>query len=339
MMKAPDGSAGKKAKCPLCGTIQIIPSVSVDQPPIELEQPFQQTPPTPPQPSSGATITCGHCGKVLQAKAALCPDCGWVNNSHMPFHQVVSTDPVRSFWSDASLSFSIPFKGAGGFLFGFVVLMHFVRYILDFAGCLGSAGQFIITGWLCSYFLNIIQDTCTGQDELPGFNMADGYWEGILRPFLLFLGGTVLVMLPVIVWALLVLLAGGILGSSSDAVVGIILLAIGLFLWPMTILTVAVQGFSINSLRYDKQLATIGRALSPYLAVWLLLIVVAVGGWASMVGSTVVAGLFGIVDVAAGILIAIIAIAIFQSYFSIVVMRTIGLYYRHYKKSFAWIAE
>ncbi|MDY6913738.1 MAG: hypothetical protein SVT52_04695 [Planctomycetota bacterium] len=301
-VSAPDSAAGKKARCPFCQAVQNVP------PPVH--------PPAAPEAAPPETIP-----------------------KQVPAVATDSTAPKRGFWPDTILSFTICFRGAGAFIFGFVVIMHIMQSVLGFAGGLGFIGQLIITGWLCSLYLNIILETCAGQDDLPDFGMTDGPWEDIIRPLLLFLGGSLVVLLPMLVWMVTCLSCGGIGGAGADAVVRRVLLVLGLFMWPMTILTIAIHGFSTRAIRHDVQLRTIAKAFPQYLMLWLLLIVVAAGGWASINATTVIAKKLGVHSIAATILVLGVGTAIFQGYFAIVTMRIIGLYYRHYKQHFAWEAE
>jgi len=338
-MRAPDAFAGKKAKCPLCGAVQVIPAEDDAGlfPPVSAERPPAAQPAAP---TGAETVDCPGCGEAMPRAAPACPACGRVRGSGLTAASAApSTAPTRGFWADAMLSFAMPFRGGGAFLFGFVVLMHIIYSVLGFAGCIGSAGQFIIAGWLCSYYLNIIQDTCAGQDALPNFTMTEGMWDDVVRPLLLFLGGTAVVLFPLLAWAALRWYFGAVFGSGPDAIVGIVLLLGGLFLWPMTILTIAVHGFSLKVLRYDMQLLTIVRAFPPYLAIWLLLIVVAVGAWVCTAAASLAVAILGLKDIVLALGIFILSASLLQGYVGLVSMRTIGLFYRHHKRHFAWEAE
>jgi len=327
-MKAPDSAGGKRAKCSLCGAVQTIPSADEENLSGIFPDPSGSTmqhpaPPAasmppplkPPTNNPSATTTGRH------------------------HYEGISTAPQRGFWLDAALSFTIHFRGAGPFLFGFVVLMLIINGILGYAGGFGLAGRIIVSGWICSYLLSIVQETCSGSDELPVFSLTEGMWEEVIRPLLLFIGGSVLVFAPLLVWWLLLLSVGSVLGGLGDLLISVVLLAGGLFLWPMTLLTLAIHGFSMNVLRYDKQLVTIFRAFPAYLAIGLMLAVVAGGTVGSFTATSTIATSLGIKDFATSLLFLIFGTSVFLSYFSLAAMRIIGLFYRHYKRHFVWIAE
>ena len=107
----------------------------------------------------------------------------------------------------------------------------------------------------------------------------------------------------------------------------------------MTILSVAIHGFSPRVLRYDKQLVTLFRAFPAYLAIWLLLIGVGLGAYVCMTATAVVAAFLGLQDLLAALILLFVVMACVQAYAGLVTMRIIGLFYRHYKSRFAWQAE
>jgi len=148
----------------------------------------------------------------------------------------------------------------------------------------------------------------------------------IIQPFLVFLFTLAVVEMPFIV-------ALGILKSPDVAayqtwqaeIVLEALLAFGLFLFPVAILTMAV-GKDFTLLRPDYVLAPIVRAFRPYLVVAGLLIAVGVLEMQTQqyTGQDVVA--------AAGHLMLNLVVQVV----AIIAMRSIGLFYRHYSCYFAW---
>lgn len=113
---------------------------------------------------------------------------------------------------------------------------------------------------------------------------------------------------------------------------------LGVFLWPATILTLAVGG-GVRGLRPDLIVMTVARAIGPYLAIWLMLSVA--GGLLVLPGIAEEYGLFDAIPVLGGgrSWPAHVLISVFSGYLLIVIMRTIGLFYRHFKADFAWSAE
>ena len=75
-VRAADSAAGRKAICPFCRTVQIVPAPGEQA----LEQPLSGGASKPvPQPIAGETISCGDCGEEFPSSASICPRCGWVN--------------------------------------------------------------------------------------------------------------------------------------------------------------------------------------------------------------------------------------------------------------------
>lgn len=115
--------------------------------------------------------------------------------------------------------------------------------------------------------------------------------------------------------------------------------ALGVFFWPSTILTIAV-GDSLGAIRPVLIVRTVVGAFLPYLAIWAMLLaaislfVAPIAGiTAGLLDNTRLAGLLG-----GGWTTYVIA-SVLAGYLMIVIMRIIGLYYRHFKSDFAWAAE
>lgn len=70
-IKAPDHAAGRRAKCPACGTVLTVPAAEAEA--LTL-RPLDDDPPL-----SRPRLTCGDCGLSLEAGTIICPECGWVN--------------------------------------------------------------------------------------------------------------------------------------------------------------------------------------------------------------------------------------------------------------------
>ncbi|OHB61208.1 MAG: hypothetical protein A2167_05220 [Planctomycetes bacterium RBG_13_46_10] len=105
----------------------------------------------------------------------------------------------------------------------------------------------------------------------------------------------------------------------------LLLFILGLFIFPMAILTIAV-GKDITLLRPDYLFKPVARAFGPYLVVVTLLVSVGVTEMQtkSFTGTNLAIDAFYLL-----LDIAIQIIAIFA-------MRAIGLFYRHYSCYFAW---
>ncbi len=253
-----------------------------------------------------------------------------------------------TFWQDSGRSFSIFLDPENTAVCLFVWFLHLVWGTLTYAmsGASGAAGGYalimvpvmfflklLIAGVLCSFYLNIILETARGEDRLPPLAIEGSPWDDIFRPLLLFVGSWVAVMLP----AVLLVYFGPVNLVTPQLV--LIVAGIGVFLWPVTILTVAV-GDSLRALRPDLIVATVARTLLPYLAVWAML-AVALG----LLFLPKLVGAFGRPGgvpgggALAGTWVTSVIACVFSGFLLIIIMRILGLYYRHFKDRFAWHAE
>ncbi len=199
----------------------------------------------------------------------------------------------------------------------------------------GLVLQFIIYGWLAAVYLSVVQDTAAGLEDMPGIKMEQGFIDDIFKPALKFFAATVLAYLPAALFVLFILA-----GASLPFILFPVSIVLGVFFWPMIILMFAF-GAQETLVRVDLIIGTLLRTLLPYLATWLLLLLVG-----CMVMATYLAELlarFGL-DVAffdfsgAGLAVKV-TVTIVETYLTIVAMRFIGLYYLHFKHRFTFKME
>jgi len=334
-----DSLAGRRAKCKRCGAVFTIPDNDPfdagDDGLLKIAGEDDDNRPVPPAVSAAdpnapqtspedAPFVLNHAADPEQRAQA------WRSERD------VVTDPTRSFWADAGIAFIVPFRGSGIILFFFVVFFMVVSAFLDLAGCIGLLGQIIIGGWLCAYYFLVIQSTCTGEDHLPPFEIEGGF-DGIVRPIVAYWGALAWAGLPFLAWSW-IMYEYDVFPGNGDRMVWFGLMALAIFIWPMTILSVAINGFTMDVLRYDKQLVSIGRSLLPYAAIFVMLVAltfltVITAGFGSFVG-------FLVSGASMGTYFAIrLGLIILAAYVDLTTMRLIGLFYRHNKRRFAWLAE
>lgn len=247
--------------------------------------------------------------------------------------------PARGFWADAGLSFAYPFMPVGNTTtFIIVAIMSAAREVLAYAPCIGLIGQLCIFGWLAAFFMNVVAETCSGKDDMPGIVMAGGAWDDIIRPALRFVAVTLVCMLPAGLLMATILVKRLPPGPMLVFVVGAV--GLGLFLWPMVMLLFSLDE-AHQLVRVDLIAATLVRSFFPYLAIFLLLGVIAV--LSSVTSLSFVAAKFlssgaKAFDLSANVSLRI-AMDLVSTYFSVVSMRMIGLYYRHFKQRFAFRLE
>jgi len=324
-----DELAGRTGKCTVCGAILDIPAPDgagelqlADEPQL-VEDPSDAARPTA---ISDPARRAGGDATVLNLAAGERPAPVY----HGPNDAIQA--PRRGFWADAGLSFIVHFRRYGPAVLITIFVLNVIMGFLSFAPFIGMVGQLFISAWLCAYYLNVIGETCRGEDDLPPLGLEDGLWDGLIRPYLLFLGSVLWVMLPVIIWGTALYFHGQVLGDAPDTALALGLTALGIFIWPMTILTIAIHGFSPTILRYDQQLVSIARALPQYLAIWLLLLINATGLFLASLF------LYSRADLVLLIVLTLLLCAA-EGYAMLAAMRIIGLFYRHNKRKFVWEAE
>ena len=299
VLRAPDSAAGKEGRCKACGRMLRVP--------------------TP---------------KRRQQDEARDLDPLYRTRPRLEDYEAIG-QPTRGFWSDAGRSFLLDLKPLNLIPVVFAAFLYGVLWLLGFGRFMGMAGtllmllgRFFVFGWLCSFWMNIIRETASGEDEIPTFKWEGGAWEDIAVPFLEFVGSLLAVMAPAITAAILAYA----MGSELLAPVATGLAVAGLFAWPAALLVVSIGGIGA-AFQLDAIALTIVRSFVPYLAiVGLIALAVGAEAWAAaklLQGSGRLSAGLGMVALE----------SLVQAWAMIVSMRCIGLYYRHFKHRFPWSAE
>jgi hypothetical protein len=244
--------------------------------------------------------------------------------------------PQRGFWADAFASFIYPVWSGGNFA-GLVILavLAVTRMFLSeyLGGCFGLICTGIISGWFCSVYFSVIQDSASGSDDLPGIKMEGGWVDDIIKPLFKFIGAFALALAPAVLLAISA--AAGQLSPSAAVLIPIWAVA-GLFLLPVCLLLFAFNAPGML-MRPDLIFLTIVRTILPYLGMWLMLLLAAFG-YAVSISATILAeiGLGPLAfDVSGANWLVQGIISVVQVYLAIAAMRIIGLYYLHFKRRFA----
>ncbi|GAG37670.1 unnamed protein product, partial [marine sediment metagenome] len=198
--------------------------------------------------------------------------------------------------------------------------------------CVNYISFVIVWGWLLGFYLNIIYETAFEIDKLPEIYLGTSItflWH-ILKPFLIFFFTMTVVQLPFITALMLLKDKGLTYQNMWQPELGLplllqILFILGLFLFPMAILTTAV-GKDITLLRPDYLVAPILKAFIPYLTVVALLVAACLLETRT---SQFESSTFAITAANLALNLAVQAIAI-------IAMRSIGLFYRHYSCHLPW---
>ncbi len=148
-LKAPDNAAGKKAKCPQCGTVVVVPSPAPAQPAAKPAAPAKPLAPAPwdvdlpPRSVDDETQVCPYCGGTIPEIATECEHCGESLKQAAPaapppeplptLNRRASSAPQRSRLVAGLLSFLIPGLGQ---LYKGQILRGVVWFVAVFIGYL-----------------------------------------------------------------------------------------------------------------------------------------------------------------------------------------------------------
>jgi len=243
------------------------------------------------------------------------------------------TEPLPGFYHAVFLdSWEIFFNSENATSLAFVVAVVCFRFFLSPVMCCGRITFFIVWGWLFGFYLNIIYETAFEIDKLPQIYLGTSttfLWY-IIKPFLVFLLTMAAVQLPFII-ALILLKDKGLTYENiwqAKTSLNLLLQAlfiIGLFFFPVAILTTAV-GRDVSLLRPDYILAPVFKALIPYLIVVGLLVAT------SVLEIQTTQYDHSAFAATAGQLMLNLAVQLI----AIIAMRSIGRFYRHYSCHLKW---
>ena len=202
-----------------------------------------------------------------------------------------------------------------------------VDYSLTFGGfrLQGSVGLVItLASWGCLFwfYIEMICSTATDFEELPDVDMGGffGFIWNIVKSLFVFATVFTIVELPCIIAVVI---------SGRENIVSNILGFVGLFFFPIAILTVSVVGETTSLLRPDYIFKPVAKAFRPYL--------VTVGLFALAIQLQLLMTGYGQLIGKSNFNIALHLLAnLAVQALLIISMRTIGLFYRYYSCYFKW---
>ncbi|MFH1883172.1 MAG: hypothetical protein ABIL62_10725 [Planctomycetota bacterium] len=239
-------------------------------------------------------------------------------------------EPLPGFYRDVFVdSWKLFFDSENVTPLVFVIAVVCFKFFTAGSPCCAFVTHYAIWGWLLGFYLNIIYETAFEIDKLPEIYLGTSItfvWY-IIKPFFLFSLTMAVVQLPFIIVLVLRKDEGLTIENIRQAEFGLlhILFILGLFLFPIAILTTAI-GKDITLFRPDYLLRPIFRAFVPYVVTVLLLIAAAL--LETQTTQYTGAGLL----TTAGHLAMNFAVQLI----AIIAMRSIGLFYRHYSCHLAW---
>ena len=270
--RLPEGAAGKRVRCKKCGKITQILDDDDDGPIRLAGEPddfFAEAaaaasrtgpPPTADLPCIARPSADSGAHAVEEADALVAAG------------RISDTRPAgRTFWSDVGWSFLFITQPGNLVTFAFVWLMYMGTGLVLFAPCVGLFAWFILTGWILSFLLNCTIETASGEDDLPSLRFTEGVWDDIVLPIIKFVGTSIVLAAPAFIYLFIALglASQGLLSAfqtatrpgdllstaGAIAVPFFFLAATGIFLWPITILVVAMSRLA-DAFRIDLILAS-----------------------------------------------------------------------------------
>lgn len=96
--------------------------------------------------------------------------------------------------------FTYPLRGGGKWLLIIGTILGVASDIASFAPLLGIIATFLLTGYFCAIYFDIIQTSATGSDEAPHVPELSNIMEDILAPWIKTLIVGLVCFLPLILF-------------------------------------------------------------------------------------------------------------------------------------------
>lgn len=224
-VNAPLGTEGRKARCPTCGMVQMIPSASVELSLQEVDPPI-------------IGVVCGDCGITLPPEAMLCSQCGWVNPDAcgappvppLPTAPPPAPSPTsgaetgsNSMAGDCLKAFTYGFSNLGSlskmvfYSIGLAVFLELIRGFFNWLIVMGSIGyvaltalgilaDIIVSGYFFRFYLDCAISSLEGVDQapdVPAFEIKTLFMTGLKTMGVLFVYLLPVITIPLLPLALL----------------------------------------------------------------------------------------------------------------------------------------
>ncbi len=359
LLSAKDEHAGRKAKCPACGQLNVIPGTSDEETPVASSD-------------AGGVLFCEvpcRCGRVLRLtpeqlqRGVICAQCGRrVPQPEAPEAEAAPAgvshkqppELPQGFAATIRDAFTYPLQNRALLAIAIIGGAYFViAFISPFLICLLWLVRLVLLicahGYAASYFLSALAASAMGEREPPQLPDVRDISSSILYPFALFAATRVFSYLPAIIYVIaasahsalsqylnVMIIASMTLGSTGAMPLQFVrflaypflaLLALGSFIFPMALMRVGGL-YSLRGLSPLPIVVSIFRVPLQYLGlVLLLLLAIAVpllGGFAL--------GAIPLVAPCFGMLLA----PIFSLYAMLVEMRLMGLFVAKYQERLKW---
>lgn len=237
---------------------------------------------------------------------------------------------------------------------------NLASFLILWAGlALGQAIPFwpisvLILLWFAAFRFAVVASAAAGEQDIPSVGFSGDVLDEYIFPIVKWMGSWIVVMIPAFGYLVVMSRFGlGTMDAIRSAVrIGVfemirsssvdlafkVLVCLGVFLWPMVILCMALGGFG-TVLRMDLMIRSILGAFPGYLLTLImlggtLLLQSQMGGLA-LLGATGGKGSTAAPTFGTTMVVHVISVG-GGLYCEIVAMRLIGLFYHHFKHRFAW---
>jgi len=321
-----DEAGGLTADCPGCGEEIDVPLVD-DLAPLEIEPEQAVAEKTVAEhPLAGALLD-----RHTDEQAVLDAISGGRLLKEMP-NAIASADVA--FIRDVTRSARVLFAGRNVFMLPVLLAVDLAAaifiYMTVVASAVFSTTVFVIAVWHMSIFLRTCRAAVAGDHGARITGFEEGPWEDMLQPVGRFIASAAVAWSPLPAYWF----ACRLLRRSGPPVVELVLIPLGLFFWPATILLM-VTNESVNALAPQNILRVCLRAFLPYIA---LLLITGVIAFAGFFGVYIAVQILRDVGTGSAILMFWVCLLAF-SVAGLVIMRCIGLIYHHYKARLPFDAE
>lgn len=277
-------------------------------------------------------------------------------------HVIIETEEV----SEPLVDRVLPSHGYGQSLLWTVLFPASVRNLVTYVVIvlmIGIGGGLPLIGWIVGVLIAlwyaafrflVVESAAGGEEDIPSGAFSMDVVDGLVLPMLRWMGSMVVVMAPAVAYVLirsrtqrdfagdvsLILLSGpaGLPEIFKLDPTLFVLVCVGLVVWPIVILCVALGGFA-SLIRFDLILLTLVRSAPAYL-VTILIVAAATAAEAAVVATISASLVAGGPRSAGGFIQSMFGMRLVATaatvYLDIVMCRAIGLYYHHFKHKFAW---
>jgi len=289
---------------------------------------------------------CESCGAPLASRAVFCTNCGFDRNTGRR-RSLAEADAATGVLSalggyfaalPGALLFLFRLRNVGVFACAWVVLCTGLMggAMIIATGSLrmfpvGVAAIFLAEGVIAAFCFEIVQRSAEGHGALPSLPLSMDYeewWSELMVPLFSFALTGLIATAPALIYLVMSLFVPSLAELSPDlhwAVLGG-LLGLGLFLWPMLMLGLAVGGPGAIVL-FGGTVRTLLKTFPAYVCTVLI-----------VYGSAALLGYVGVRLYHAqtsGLLLTAILIGV-RVYAQIAAMRAIGTYYYRFQDRFPW---